>query len=258
MKIAPHFMTHSDNFHDEVQNEVNLGADFIKIIATGGFASPDDSPEEQYQSYSQLKTIIDTAHSLNTTVTAHAYTSELVTTLAELGIDGIEHASLIDKKTATLLEEKDIYVVPTFCQYDDIINLDKKILSEKPDKLQNKLYNYREQLIESRKTIIDSNICLGYGTDIVYGYQNYECGREFSSWLLSGIDPYRILKAATSINAKILGIDKITGTIKPQKQADIAAWKRDILTDDKALLDCAFVMKGGIEVKPFSVISKYL
>ena len=244
-------------FRDAVRREVKLGADFIKIMATGGFFTPNDSPEDQQLSYDELKAIIETAHALYTPVTAHAYTSSLIKTLAELGIDGIEHASLIDKQTVNLLEEKDIYVVPTFCPYDEIVLLDEEKLAEKPIEFQRKLRYYREQLVESREILKNSNIRLGYGTDLVTGYQNYECGREFSAWLRNGMNPYRTLKAATSVNAKILGIDNITGSIEVGKRADISAWGRDILTDDKALLDCAFVMKDGKVYPTISILDNY-
>lgn len=241
-------------FRDAVRREVKLGADFIKIMATGGFFTPNDSPEDQQLSQDELQAIIETAHALYTPVTAHAYTSQLVTALAELGIDGIEHASLIDRKTAGLLEDRDIYVVPTFCPYDEIVLLDEEKLAQKPIEFQRKLRRYRERLVESRQILKDSSIRLGYGTDLVAGYQNYECGREFSAWLRNGMEPYRALKAATAVNAGILGVDHITGTLEPGKQADIAAWKRDLLTDDKALLDCSFVMKAGREAAAMSVI----
>lgn len=244
-------------FRDAVRHEVKLGADFIKIMATGGFLTPNDSPEDQQLSYDELQAIIETAHALYTPVTAHAYTPQLVTTLAQLGIDGIEHASLIDRATASLLEDKDIYVVPTFCPYDEIVLLDEEKLAQKPLEFQRKLRRYQERLVESRQILKDSSIRLGYGTDLVTGYQNYECGREYSAWLRNGVDPYRALKAATSTNAGILGIDHITGTIEPGKQADIAAWGRDLLTDDKALLDCAFVMKGGVQSAASSVLANY-
>lgn len=244
-------------FRDAVRREVKLGADFIKIMATGGFFTPNDSPEDQQLSQDELQAIIETAHALYTPVTAHAYTSQLVTTLARLGIDGIEHASLIDRETASLLEDRDIYVVPTFCPYDEIVLLDEEKLAQKPVEFQRKLRHYRDQLVESRQTLKDSSIRLGYGTDLVTGYQNYECGREFSAWLRNGMDPYRALKAATAVNAKILGVDHLTGTLEPGKQADIAAWSRDVLTDDKALLDCAFVMKAGREIAALSVLSNY-
>ena len=89
------------------------------------------------------------------------------------------------------------------------------------------------------------------------GYQNYECGREYSAWLRNGMDPFRALKAATAVNADILGISDKVGTIQPGKYADIAAWSRDLLTDDKALLDCAFVMKEGREALAHSIINDY-
>lgn len=59
------------------------------------------------------------------------------------------------------------------------------------------------------------------------------------------MNPYRTLKAATSVNAKIMEIDHITGTIEPGKYADIAGWHRDLLKDPLALKECDFVMKEG-------------
>jgi len=246
-----------DFFRDAVRHEVKIGADFIKIMATGGFFTPNDSPQDKQLSYDEMKSIIETAHSLNKTVTAHAYTSELVTTLAELGIDGIEHASLVDEATVKILEDKDIYVVPTFCPYDEVVLLDEEKLAQKPLEFQRKLKYYRDNLVKSRELLKNSSIRLGYGTDLVVNYQNYECGREYSAWLRNGMEPFRTLKAATAVNAQILGIDNIVGTIEIGKYADISAWKRDLLTDDKALLDCAFVMKEGKEIKAHSIIDDY-
>lgn len=241
-------------FRDAVRHEVKLGADFIKIMATGGFFTPNDSPEDQQLSREELKAIIDTARSLHIGVTAHAYTPELITTLAELGIQGIEHASLIDEPACRLLESKGIYVVPTFCPYDEIILLNEEKLAQKPIAFQKKLRYYQDRLVEGRKILIRSNLKLGYGTDLVTGYNNYECGREYSAWLRNGVDPFRALKAATSVNAQILGIDRETGTIEPGKLADLAAWNRDLLTDDLALLDCAFVMKEGVVYPAMSIV----
>ena len=244
-------------FRDAVRHEVKIGADYIKIMATGGFFTPNDSPEDKQLSDDELRAIIDTAHSLHTTVTAHAYTSELCTTLANMGIDGIEHASLINEETARLLEEKDVYVVPTFCPYDEIVLLDEEKLAQKSPEFQKKLRYYRENLVNSREILKNSKLRLGYGTDLVVGYQNYECGREYSAWLRNGMDPFRTLKAATAVNAQIMGLDDKIGTIEAGKYADIAGWKRDLLTDDKALLDCGFVMKEGKKSIPHSIIDDY-
>ena len=256
-KQYPTMGSGAEFFRDAVRHEVKIGADFIKIMATGGFFTPNDSPEDKQLSDEEMAAIIDTAHSLHRTVTAHAYTGELITTLARLNIDGIEHASLIDKETIRLLEEKDIYVVPTLCPYDEIVLLDEEKLAEKSPEFQRKLRHYRERLVESRRLLFESSIRFGYGTDLVVGYQNYECGREYSAWLRNGISPYRALRAATAENARILGIADKTGTIEPGKLADLAGWSRDLLTDDKALLDCGFVMKEGVEYPHLSMLDFY-
>ena len=59
------------------------------------------------------------------------------------------------------------------------------------------------------------------------------------------MNPFAALKAATSVNADILQLSDKIGTIESGKYADISAWKRDLMHDTKALLDCAFVMKDG-------------
>lgn len=235
----------ADYFRDAVRKQVKYGAQFIKIMASGGFASPNDSPEDKQLSDEELAAIIDTAHQLNRPCTAHVYAPYVMQCLLRLGIDGMEHGSLMDEETAGMFEESGAYLVPTFLPYEEIVHPDEEKLKKKEPVFQRKLRSYQRRLQESREIIRKSNIRLGYGTDLVAVYQPYENGREYACWLRSGMDPFRALKAATSVNAEILGIDDI-GVIAPGKRADIAAWNRDLLSDENALLDCAFVMKDGV------------
>lgn len=243
--MTPTLGTGVEFFRHAVRNEIKMGADFIKIMINGGFSTPNDTPDDQQLSDEEIEVIIKTAHELGKTVTAHIYNSEHMKKVALMGIDGMEHGSLITEETARIMEERDIYLVPTFCPYDDIIELNEESLKKKTPQFAAKLREYSERLKEGRKVIINSKLRLGYGTDFVAVHNAYENGYEYESWLKSGIDPFRALKAATSVNAGILGISDIVGTIEPGKLADISGWKRDLLTDPKALLDCAFVMKEG-------------
>ena len=86
-------------------------------------------------------------------------------------------------------------------------------------------------------------------------HQNYESGYEYEAWMNSGMKPFDALGAATRVNAGILGLSEQIGTVEAGKLADIAAWRRDLLTDKKALLDCAFVMKEGKVYETESCIS---
>jgi len=235
-----------DFFRKAVRKQVKYGAQFIKIMASGGFASPNDGPEDKQLSDEEFRAIIETAHQLDRPVTAHVYAPKVMNCLMDLGIDGMEHGSLMDEQTAERFEKTGTYLVPTFLPYEEIMHLDEEKLAMKEPHFQRKLRLYQERLQKGREIIRNSNITLGYGTDSVVVYQPYENGQEYACWLRSGFDPFRALKAATSVNAKILGL-KDVGTIEPGKIADIAAWNRDLLTDEKALLDCAFVMKDGVQ-----------
>lgn len=234
-----------DFFRRMVREQIKFGADFIKIIPTGGFATPQDSPEEQQMDDEELKAAIEATTNIGRTITAHAYIPKLIKKLIKYGITGIEHGALMDKDTAKLMEDTGTYCVPTFCPYDEVIRLDEEKLAQKPPRFQAKLRYYQQQLVESRQIISESGILLGYGSDHVAVHQSYESWYEYESWLLSGIDPFRALKAATSDNAKIMQRSDI-GSIEKGKKADIAAWCRDLLKDPTALQECSFVMKDGV------------
>ena len=109
-----------------------------------------------------------------------------------------------------------------------------------------KKLKWAEQLRNTRQVIRKSKIRLGFGSDFCAQHQPYETWYEYRAWLRSGMDPFRTLKAATSDNARILGMEHTLGSIVPGKFADISAWSRDLLSDEEALRECAFVMKEGI------------
>lgn len=233
-------------FANAVREQVKYGSDFLKIMATGGFFTPYDTPTQQQLNDEELEAIITTAHELGKTVTAHAYTNKLMQKLIRLGIDGMEHGSLMDRDTASMLEEGGIYLVPTFSPYEEAVHYDPEKIKDKQPEFRRKLELYKEALQAGREVICSSRIRLGYGTDFVAVHQNYESGYEYEAWMNSGMKPFDALKAATRVNAGILGLEDRIGTVEPGKYADLAGWRRDLMTDKRALLDCAFVMKEGV------------
>ncbi len=244
-----------DFFTSAVRREKKMGADFLKIMATGGFATPNDDPEDIQLNDEEFKAIFDTAKEVKISVTAHAYGPKLMKKLIGYGITGVEHGSLMDSETAKMFEETGTYLVPTFMPYEDAIHPDQESLAKKSPEYRRKLGIYQDQLIKGREIIINSKIKLGYGTDMVAVHNNYESGWEYNAWLNNGMDPFRALEAATRINAEICEISDKVGTIEPGKLADIAGWKRDLIRDPDALRDCSFVMKEGKVYPPESRIN---
>ncbi|MPN57840.1 hypothetical protein SDC9_205536 [bioreactor metagenome] len=132
--------------------------------------------------------------------------------------------------------------------YEEVIHNDEEKLAKKSIYFRNKLKIYGEQLIKSREIVKDMimsrKVLVGYGSDIVAVYNNYDCWVEFKSWRDNGIPALRTLVAATSDNAKIIQRPDL-GSLEPGKIADIAAWSSDIIEDHEALKVCDFVMKEG-------------
>lgn len=244
--LRPTLGSGKDFFVNAVREEIKYGADFIKIMATGGFFTPYDNPSQQQLNDEELKAIMDTAHEWGKTVTAHVYSPDHMKKLIEYGIDGMEHCSLMTEEIAQMIIDHDIYVVPTFCPYEEAVHYDPVLIQTKQEEYRIKLEYYKDALQAGREVIKNCKCKLGYGTDMVATHQNYESGFEYKAWMESGMGGFRALHAATQVNSEILMLQDKIGTLEPGKYADIAAWKRDLLTDPLALLDCAFVMKEGV------------
>jgi imidazolonepropionase-like amidohydrolase len=243
-------------FVNAVREQVKYGSDFLKIMATGGFFTPNDTPVQQQLNDEELKAIIGTAHELGKTVTAHVYTNELMQKLINFGIDGLEHGSMMNEETAAMIEEKGIYLVPTFTPYEEAVHYDPVAIKDKQPEFRRKLELYKDALQAGRKVICNSHIKLGYGTDLVANHQNYESGYEYVAWMRSGMNPFHALQAATKNNSEILGISDQVGTLEVGKLADISGWTSSPMTDEKALLNCGFVMKDGVCYTPESNLDK--
>lgn len=243
----------ADDFQRLVRLQVKYGADFIKIMATGGFASPGDDPDELQLDDAELEAIITTAHACNKKVAAHAYGSVSIDKLLDLGIDEIEHGTLMQEHTARRMVEQGVHYVPTLYSLVGDPE-DRTEQKPKPPAYQRKLDKYEQQLADSRgivlKLIMDGELTIGLGSDIVAGVQNVDGWREFKCWRDLGIPALRTLVAATSDNAKIVGREDL-GVLAPGKLADITAWNSDVAGDHCALegSNCTFVMKEGIVYK---------
>lgn len=246
--LYPNIGSGADFARAAARREIKYGADVVKLMVTGGFASPNDTPEDMQMEVDEIQAVLDVARHMGRPTTAHVYTAQMVSLLAELGITGVEHASLLDRAALEQLLAHGTYVVPTFVPYEEILREDQAMLERKPPEFRAKLLRYAARLRQGREVLVDAilhtELLVGYGTDIVGLYPNYDCWREFKAWRDSGIPALRTLRAATSDNAKILRRPEL-GSIAPGQLADLAGWDRDLLEDHEALSHCAFVMKDG-------------
>ncbi len=100
-----------------VREQMRQGADAVKIMVSGGVASPYDPLMSLQYSLDEIRAAVEEAHAFGRYVLAHAYSPEAITRAVSCGVRTIEHGNLIDAKTAKLLASKKGYMVANLVAY---------------------------------------------------------------------------------------------------------------------------------------------
>ncbi|MEK8144680.1 amidohydrolase family protein [Streptomyces sp. M10(2022)] len=99
------------------RDELRKGAHHLKVMASGGVASPTDRIDSTQYSMDELRAVVQEAEAANRYVAAHAYTARAVNRALVAGIRSIEHGNLLDDESVRLFTEHDAYLVPTLVTY---------------------------------------------------------------------------------------------------------------------------------------------
>jgi imidazolonepropionase-like amidohydrolase len=97
-----------------------MGADVIKITATGGVLSQQGRGLEAHFTNAEMQSIADTAHSLGLKVMAHAHGARGMEAAAAAGIDTIEHATFADEAALKVMKAKGTVMVPTLMALEGV------------------------------------------------------------------------------------------------------------------------------------------
>jgi len=227
------------------RDELRKGAHQIKIMASGGVASPSDPIWNLQYSDEEISAIVAEAAAWRTYVMAHAYTAEAIARAARLGVRSFEHANLIDEPTARLCAEQGAFVVPTLATYEALHRHGRDLGF--PESGLAKLGEVREAGLRSLEILKRAGVSMGFGTDLLGDMHQYQL-TEFAirSQVLG---PAEILRSATSLNAALLNRTESLGTVAPGAFADLIVVDGNPLADLSVLggegEGIALVMKGG-------------
>ena len=230
---------------EAARDELRRGATQIKIMASGGVASPSDPIWNLQYSEAEMRALVWEARSWRTYVMAHAYTAEAIARCVEYGVRSIEHGNLIDAETARLCAERDVYVVPTLATYDALHRVGGDLGF--PEVSLRKLDTVRGAGLEALEILRDAGVKMGLGTDLLGEMHRYELD-EFK--IRAQVLPaHEILRSATSINAEILNQEGELGVVAAGALADLIVVDGDPVADISALSGegetVRLVMKGG-------------
>jgi imidazolonepropionase-like amidohydrolase len=232
------------------REEIKAGADFIKIMANGGVASPTDPIAFLGYSRDEIRAIVEEAENSKTYVSAHLYTDEAIRRAVECGVMSVEHANLIEPETAALMHAKGAFAVPTVVVYDALAN-EGASLGLPPDSVA-KIDTVRKGGMRSLEVLAKAKVMMGYGSDLIGMAMHRHQSEEF---IIRGrvLKAHEVISHATRNAAKICQMEGKLGVIAPGAFADM------LVVDGNPLADLALltgqgkhmqmIMQGGRMIK---------
>jgi imidazolonepropionase-like amidohydrolase len=226
--------------------QIRAGADWIKVMATGGVLSAADSPDASQFTVEEIRAIVEEAKAAGIKGTfAHAEGTTGIKNALRAGISSIEHGDLIDDEGIDLMLERDVPLVPTFNINFALMDEDRVARGDVPPWAVEKMRYLFDRQQANFRHAIDRGVRVVMGTDCFNGMYP---PAELAYMAEFGLGPFRAIKAATIEAAALLGLADQVGTLEPGKEADLIAVSGDPLAEPELWRDPArivFVMQAG-------------
>jgi len=236
----------ADEVRKSAREQMRQGADHVKIMMSGGVASPYDPLDSLQFSDGEISAAVEEAAAFGRYVAAHAYTAESIKRAARLGVRTIEHGNLIDDESAAAMKGKGMYLVANLVTYYAMkeraaaLGMTPESLAKNDIVLQGGL--------QSLEVCKRHGIPVAYGSDLL-GELHWDQSREFVI-RAEVVPPIEIIRSATTIGAEVLRMPGKVGTLQPGAFADAIVVDGDPLKNLALLGEqgkhLALIMKGGV------------
>jgi imidazolonepropionase-like amidohydrolase len=235
-----------DEIRKLVRFEVKNGADVIKLIASAGVLSEEQSAGAPQFSQEEMNAAVQEAAQWGRKVAAHAHGAEAIKRAVRAGVASIEHGSLLDDEGIRMMKERGTYLVADIYN-DDYIMAEYQRLRF-PQKILDKERQIGKLQRENFRKAARAGVKIAYGTDAGV-YPHGWNGKQFAKMVQYGLTPMQAIQAATTSAADLLGWSDRVGAVTPGLYADLIAVDGDPLADVTELERVKFVMKGGTVYK---------
>jgi imidazolonepropionase-like amidohydrolase len=236
-----------DGVRQAVREQLRAGANFIKLMSTGGVMTPGIEAGVPQFSYEELKTGVEEARKASRKTAAHAQGSQGIKDSLKAGIDSIEHGINLDDEAISLFLEKKAVLVPTLSAPFNIMEKGEK--SGIPAFIIEKTKRVKDTHIASTKKAYQAGIPIAMGADAGTPFNGHGDNlKELELLVGIGLSPMEAILSATRIAAETVGLGHMIGTIEEGKLADLIVVEGDPLKDIKILQNksnIVAIMKDG-------------
>lgn len=216
-----------------VRSELRSGSDFVKIMTSGGVASPTDPFDcVQYTPEEVRAATLETDHR-HTYTTSHAYQPEAIRLAIDHGVRCIEHGNLVDDETARQMAKLGVTLVPTLVTYRAMAEMGAKV--GLPERNVAKNRGVFEAGLRSIEVAKRAGVELGLGTDLLGEAQPWQ-NRELA--IRADLEPAAdVLRSMYRVNARLCRLEGEIGVLAPGSCADLVISNVDPLRDLAALAE---------------------
>jgi imidazolonepropionase-like amidohydrolase len=243
LRRMPNIADSVDEVSSAVRRDIKYGADWIKLMATGGVADPISDFRVEELSEAQMARAVEVARRAGKRVMAHAEGTEGMKAAVRAGVDSIEHGTVMDDEGARLMAERGTWLVPTLFTFQHGAATAASLGADPKSVAKMKAILPMQQ--KAFETALKHHVKIAFGLDDDAEY----VAKEFGALVRGGMPPLEAIQAATVNAAELLGWTRDAGTIEKGKLADVVAVEGDPLADITILERVVFVMKGGEVIK---------
>jgi imidazolonepropionase-like amidohydrolase len=236
-----------DAVRKAAREQMRQGADQVKLMVSGGVASPYDPLESIQFSIEEITAAVEEAHAFGRYVLTHAYTPEAIARAVKCGVRTIEHGNLVDAPTARLMAEKGAYMIPNLVTYDAMKRRAKEL--GMPDSMLEKNDEVLKYGFAELEHCRSAGVKMAYGSDLLGALEDEQTGEfRIRGEVMPAID---VIRSATLIGAEVVRQDGKLGTIQAGACADM------ILVDGDPLKDLGLFQDGGPNLSAIMKAGKF-
>lgn len=226
------------------REQLRAGADWIKIMATGGVMTKGVEPGSPQLNEDEMRVIVEEAHKAGAKTATHAQGTTGIKNALRAGLDSIEHGCFLDQEAIDLMKKTGAWLVPTLCAPHYILKYGVE-------------NGVSEDAVRKCKIVIDSHyrsfreayaagIPCAVGTDSGTPFNSHSgTANEMILMVGEGLSPMEAITLGTINSAKMLRVEESLGSITPGKKAHLAVFGKNPIDDIENLHDCIMTIKNG-------------